>query len=50
MNLKVRELMLICALAGLAACAAWDRHEDFFAAVFAAACALAGFEVLRRSR
>jgi hypothetical protein len=49
-DLRVRELMLICVLAAFGAGAAWAHDQDYFAAIFAAACALAGIEAIRRSR
>jgi hypothetical protein len=49
-DLRIREMMLICVLAAFGACAAWAHHQEFFAAVFAAASALAGIEAIRRSR
>jgi hypothetical protein len=50
MDPKVRELCVLCMLAAFCAGAAGSHDQDYFAAVFAAACALAGVEAFRRSR
>jgi hypothetical protein len=50
MDPKVRELALLCMLAAFCAGAAWTHDQDYFAAVFAAACVVAGIEAIQRSR
>jgi hypothetical protein len=50
MDSSIRELALLCVLAAFCAGAAWSHDQGHFAAVFAAACALAGIEAFRRLR
>jgi hypothetical protein len=50
MDRRVRELVLISLLAAFCAGLAWDHDQKLFAAAFAVAGAVAGFEAGRRMR
>jgi hypothetical protein len=49
LDAKVRELTLLTLLACLGLGLAWAYEADYFAMVFAAEAAFAGFEAVRRS-
>jgi hypothetical protein len=49
LDAKVRELLLLTLLACLGLGLAWAYEADYFAMVFAAEAAFAGFEAVRRS-
>jgi hypothetical protein len=49
LDAKVRELSLLTLLACLGLGLAWAHEADYFAMVFAAEAAFAGFEAVRRS-
>jgi hypothetical protein len=50
LDAKVRELSLLALLACLGLGLAWAYEADYFAMVFAAEAAFAGFEAVRRFR